>query len=309
MTDTRMQINIGPIEGFEVPDLSYTTYIINTIKGIITAIAFLPIPLIVVFIFSSYLFTGNDLFDDEEDEEVQQIPYEKRYPINDILDPIYPNSNDTPKDEIIRERHDGKLKLYATDYTPNGNVIMRYNHDVEGFEYWCDDKNIKYDYLETVARKYVKSFNCKDVYIDRDKNIEQQLNEIKKKEAEEKEKAEAETNAEEESQDTKSKKEEETDDDLFVKLKTPLEKSKDKYKAKMELRNRKTGKTTTQEEITKETIVPTKANKYVRKGDFKEAQLFQKEKKVEHKKVSFSMFKSMFGGGNSNTTGATSPMS
>ena len=56
MTDARMQINIGPIEGFEVPDLSYTTYIINTIKGMITAIAVLPIPLVIVFIFSSYLF-------------------------------------------------------------------------------------------------------------------------------------------------------------------------------------------------------------------------------------------------------------
>ena len=46
---------------------------------------------------------------------------------------------------------------------------MRYDKNNEGFDYWCDDNQIEYKYLETVARKYIKIFNCKHLYFDREK--------------------------------------------------------------------------------------------------------------------------------------------
>ena len=58
--------------------------------------------------------------------------------------------------------------------TPQGIVIMRYNNEREGFEYWCDNKNIKYDYLETVARKFVIMNFCTNLYVDRRENIKKQ---------------------------------------------------------------------------------------------------------------------------------------
>ena len=58
--------------------------------------------------------------------------------------------------------------------TPDGLVIMLYNGEREGFEYWCDNKNIKFDYLETVARKFVIMNFCTSLYIDRYEDIKKQ---------------------------------------------------------------------------------------------------------------------------------------
>ena len=53
-----------------------------------------------------------------------------------------------------------------TEETPAGDIFFRYNHDNEGFEFWCD-KHPSYKILDTVARKYVKKFSCVDLYIDK----------------------------------------------------------------------------------------------------------------------------------------------
>ena len=46
-----------------------------------------------------------------------------------------------------------------------GNVIMRYNTEKNGFEYWAD-RAIPHRFLCTVARKYVISFDAYEHYID-----------------------------------------------------------------------------------------------------------------------------------------------
>ena len=45
-------------------------------------------------------------------------------------------------------------KLMVQEFTPDGVVFMKWNEENEGFDYWCDNKEIKYVYLEVVARKY-----------------------------------------------------------------------------------------------------------------------------------------------------------
>lgn len=145
-------------------------------------------------------------------------------------------------------------KNIIEDYTPNGNVFMKYNEEEDGFEYWCDDKNIKYDYLDTVARKYCLSFNCCGIYEDRKKNIEAQ----KAKEKEEEEKEEEE-------------KEEEEEESIFVKPKKIDTKKKDRSKGEVAL----------------------KANKFIYKGKTSECINFLKtrddELKIKTKKqMSFS---------------------
>jgi hypothetical protein len=47
--------------------------------------------------------------------------------------------------------------------TPDGIVVMKYNKNSEGFEYWSD-KNIGYKYLQVVARLFVTKHNCKNLY-------------------------------------------------------------------------------------------------------------------------------------------------
>lgn len=57
------------------------------------------------------------------------------------------------------------------EHTPLGNVIMTYVPEKESFHYYSDF-SIPYRYLEVVARKYIKMFQCRPVYVDMEKELE-----------------------------------------------------------------------------------------------------------------------------------------
>ena len=86
----------------------------------------------------------------DEDEEKVEIPFELKYPIKYA-------KNQNNLDTI------DNCSVFCT--TPNGEVYMKYNKENEGFDYWSTNKNIKYKYLETVARKFVTVFKCSELYI------------------------------------------------------------------------------------------------------------------------------------------------
>ena len=74
--------------------------------------------------------------------------------------------------------------------TPLGNVVMFYNHTRTSFEYYSDS-TIPYRYLETVARKYVVTYQCKCIYVDmmqQIKEAQEKLDEKKRKDVEQLEK-------------------------------------------------------------------------------------------------------------------------
>ncbi len=60
--------------------------------------------------------------------------------------------------------------------TPMGNIILFYYHEKEKFYFYSDRKEVPYKYLDTVARKYIKMFNCKIIYTALDKELESQKN-------------------------------------------------------------------------------------------------------------------------------------
>ena len=60
---------------------------------------------------------------------------------------------------------DGLVNNFIMEKTPSGNVIMYYNNKRGSFEFYSDN-TIPYRYLETVSRKYVKTFNCRYLYVD-----------------------------------------------------------------------------------------------------------------------------------------------
>ena len=68
-------------------------------------------------------------------------------------------------DFVVKERLDGLKNNFIMEKTPLGNVIMYWNNSRESFEYYSDN-TIPYRYLETVGRKYVKTFNCRQIYFD-----------------------------------------------------------------------------------------------------------------------------------------------
>lgn len=181
-------------------------------------------------------------------EDVEIVPkYEDKYLINEIDDSfIEPNnvSND----------------VYVTETTPEGYVIMRYNNEEEGFEYWADNSNIKYVYLEVVSRKYVYTLLCKNLY----KNRKEETDGEKDEQEGEKEETDG------ESDDEKEK----TEDDVFVKPKISKKETNE-----IKETNRKTSNI--------------EGNKYIRKGKICDLKIFKLKKntKKETKKISFFDYK------------------
>lgn len=60
-----------------------------------------------------------------------------------------------------------KLKnSYIIDYTPYGNVVLKYDDGEKMFLYYCDKQAIPFKYLETLSRKFVIDNKCFDIYVD-----------------------------------------------------------------------------------------------------------------------------------------------
>ena len=93
-------------------------------------------------------------------EKIKETPYEDLYPLENA------KSNNKDINTMI---------CNVCEMTPEGNVFLRYNKEDECFDYWCDEKSVSYKYLETVARKYVTIFHCADFYIDRQQDIDDQI--------------------------------------------------------------------------------------------------------------------------------------
>ena len=166
-----------------------------------------------------------------ENNESEEVLFEKKFPID--------KANDNNSDE-----RDFDKNIVLVD-TPDGLVYMKFSKENEGFEYWADN-TIRYKYLETVARKYVTVFSCKNLYIDRFALLNEKLTALKEQIKKNKEAIEAEKLRNEEEADLSKNEEEE---DVFASLKS--------Y-------NKNTTKVKTQDKILRDDVVCDKANKYMK---------------------------------------------
>lgn len=88
---------------------------------------------------------------------------------------------------IINKHLENLINNYIIEYTPLGNVIMRYNNLKGSFEYFSNS-SIPYRYLEPIGRKYVITYKCKPLFIDLEeelKKAEENLEEEQKKKKQE----------------------------------------------------------------------------------------------------------------------------
>lgn len=92
------------------------------------------------------------------------------------------------KEYIINFKLDKLINNYVTEYTPLGNVHMRYNNVKNSFEYFSNNA-IPYRYLETVGRKYVTTYWCKPIFVDIEEELQKSEvkfdNELKQRKNEE----------------------------------------------------------------------------------------------------------------------------
>lgn len=112
----------------------------------------------------SHKYFGNNLllayggFEQEKEKEEPAKKVEERYE-NKYLKKYAELSPGSYDKETLS-------KSFIMEQTPVGNVIMQYDVQKETFVYYSDN-NIPFRYLETVARKYVCSFFCKELYVER----------------------------------------------------------------------------------------------------------------------------------------------
>ena len=82
------------------------------------------------------------------------------------------------KTKIIEERTNKLKGCFVMEYTPLGNVLMTYNKLRESFSYYSDN-TIPYRYLEVVARKFVKTFHCRPIFVDMEQELKNYETKIK----------------------------------------------------------------------------------------------------------------------------------
>ena len=71
------------------------------------------------------------------------------------------NINDDPEEYEENQKEDHSIH----ETTPIGDVILLYNDNSQQFTYYSNN-DIPYRYLEVVARKYVLTYRCIELYID-----------------------------------------------------------------------------------------------------------------------------------------------
>ena len=201
--------------------------------------------------------------------------------------------NEEARKFIIDKRLDKLENCYVMEFTPLGNVLMKYNKNKESFIFYSDS-TIPYRYLEVVGRKFVKQFNCRPIFVDMEEELKlaEEKWEKERKEKEEKE------------EEDKRKKEE------AIKNKTPIEEKKKNVFTKFKSYNKESGtghvstaappknsipnKKLTKTQENENTLLKQKANRYTYEGKIINFSFIKKvDRKVVDKKfgMSFADFK------------------
>ena len=173
--------------------------------------------------------------------------------------------------------------------TPIGNAIMFYNNSKSSFEYYSDS-TLPYRYLEVIARKYVITYKCKQIFVD----MEQEIKEAEKKLEEKKKKAEHEKQKQEEEKisGNSSTKTEKPAKNVFAKFKN-YNKDNSIRVAAVPLDRPSSAKQTKPQE---EKVIKENANRFSFEGKLANFNFLKKiDRKVVDKRyaVSFAEFKKM----------------
>ena len=117
-----------------------------------------------------YDYVEREISKKQETVHPKKEKYEDKYKINkEIVD-----------DELSQEKIEQLYNCFILENTPNGNVLLLYNHKTSSFVYYSDS-SIPYKYLNTIARKYVNTYRCKQLYINQEDEKEKNGDEKKRR--------------------------------------------------------------------------------------------------------------------------------
>ncbi len=222
-------------------------------------------------ILNAFVFYNDSTFSEKEEEqeegeegEEEESDFFTKYNIKE--------ANDFNKDK------DSIEESVVVENTPNGVVLMKYCVDSEAFLYWSEFNRITYGELQTVARKFVSVFNCKQLYKITDLDNEEKKHESDAEETEEPtEETEEPSEETEEPSDETEEPTEEKPKSVFADLKANKKIAEAKEKSKS---------------LDSETF---QTNRYIRVGSFNDFKynMNEKSKKNQEKEVSYSLFRTM----------------
>jgi len=193
---------------------------------------------------------------------------------------------------IINERLDKLNNCYVMETTPQGNVLMIYDNKRNTFKYYSDN-SIPYRYLEPVARKYVKLFNCRPIFVDMEEELRLAEERWEKERIEKEEKEDEEERKKKENENNSHIKKEEKKS-VFAKFKSY---NKDGASGKVnKVAPPKNSIPMTKEQENEKIILKEKANRYTYEGKMANFSFLKKiERKIVDKKygLTFADFKRM----------------
>ena len=232
------------------------------------------------------------LLEEQKDILNKEITFKQEYESEEGQQNNVKKAEEMSRNFIIQQRLDKLKNCFIMEYTPLGNVLMIYDIQRESFKFYSDS-TIPYRYLEVVARKYVKQFGCRPIFVDMEEELKLAEDKWDKERKEKDEKEEEERRKKEESN----------------KIQKPIEERKNVF-AKFKSYNKESGtghvntgappknsipnkKLTSQQENEK-TLLKDKANRYTYEGKIANFSFIKKiDRKVVDKKfnMSFADFK------------------
>jgi hypothetical protein len=202
------------------------------------------------------------------------------------------NSKELARDFVIKQRLEKLKNCYIIETTPFGNVLMIYNVERESFKFYSDN-TIPYRYLEVVARKYVKQFGCRPIFIDMEDELKLAEERWEREQKEKEEKEEQEKRKKEEA--VKNLKPVEEKKNVFAKFKTYNKESGTGHvNSAAPPKNSIPNKKLTEQQENEKILLKEKANRYTYEGKFANFSFIKKiDKKVVDKKLgmTFADFK------------------
>ena len=177
-------------------------------------------------------------------------------------------------DELSQEKLEGLINCFILENTPNGNALILYNHKTSSFIYYSDN-SIPYKYLNTLARKYVNTYRCKQLYVNQEKDQK------------EPEKKEPETEKEPEKKEQDQKKQ------IFAKFKNYNKNTTNKQQSHQQQSHQQQSHQQPQQQPQQQEVI---ANRYTYQGKIANFTFLKKpDKKLVNKKLSltFSDYKKL----------------
>jgi hypothetical protein len=196
---------------------------------------------------------------------------------------------------MVQERLNKLAGCNVMEYTPQGNVLLTYDLDRGSFKYYSDN-TIPYRYLETVARKYVKQFNCRPIFVDMEEELKLAEEKWNKEKEEEKIKVEKEKREKEEAL-KQNKQPVEEKKNVFAKFKSyNKEAGTGKVSSAAPPKNSIPNQKITEKQENEKILLKEKANRYTYEGKMANFSFIKKvDRKIVDKKyaMSFADFKKM----------------